>query len=167
MLSLSINIVFCVSATVISANHSGYEYSLNTLSTLCNTSFIPPPVTDEAVKAMMEIDKTLTLFLFLLTCIPLPMQLPSPLLCRAKYSLLATVLHPATRCSTVSLNSRHSQHLPFSISPLATFHPLVSTICSIIVIIDAVFPGVNLCFNQRWHSCSCLLYKSLCNSFCS
>ena len=52
------------------------------------------------------------------------------LLCRAKYSLLAIALHPATRCSTVSLNSWHSQHLPFSISCLATFHPLVSTICS-------------------------------------
>ena len=43
------------------------------------------------------------------------------LLCRALYSLLAIVLHPATRCSTVSLNSQHSRHLPFSISSLATF----------------------------------------------
>ena len=88
------------------------------------------------------------------------------LLCHAMYSLLTIVLHPATRCSTISLNSWYSRHLPFSISPLATFHPLVSTICSITVIIDDVFLGVNLCFNQRWNSCSCLLYKSLCNSFC-
>ena len=85
------------------------------------------------------------------------------LLCRVKYSLLAIVLHPATRCSTVS---PHSRHLPFKASPLATFHTLVSTICSTTVFIDAVFLGVNLCFNQRWHSCSCLLYMSLCNSFC-
>ena len=69
------------------------------------------------------------------------------LLCRATYSLLAIVFHQATRCSTVSLNSQHSRHLPFSISPLVTFHPLVSTICSITVIIDVVFLDVILCFN--------------------
>ena len=43
MLSPSINIVFCISATVISANHSHSECSLNTLSTRRNISFIPPP----------------------------------------------------------------------------------------------------------------------------
>ena len=43
MLSPSINIVFCISATIISANRSGSECSLNTLSTSRNTSFIPPP----------------------------------------------------------------------------------------------------------------------------
>ena len=43
MLSLSINIVFCISATVTLANRSGSECLLNTLSTSHNTSFIPPP----------------------------------------------------------------------------------------------------------------------------
>ena len=43
MLSLFIDIVFCISATVISANHSGSERSQDTLSTLCNNSFISPP----------------------------------------------------------------------------------------------------------------------------
>ena len=42
MLSPSVNIVFCISATIISANHSHSECSLNTLSTSCNTCFIPP-----------------------------------------------------------------------------------------------------------------------------
>ena len=43
MLSLPISIVFCISATVTSANRSGSEFSLNTLFTSLNNSFIPPP----------------------------------------------------------------------------------------------------------------------------
>ena len=43
MLSPSINIVFCISATVISANRSGSECLLNTLPTSRNASFISPP----------------------------------------------------------------------------------------------------------------------------
>ena len=50
-------------------------------------------------------------------------------------------LAPAGRCSTVSFCSLHSLHLPSSTSPLVTFHDLVSTICSSIDIIEAVFAG--------------------------
>ena len=43
ILSLSINIVFCIFATVVSANRSGSECLLNSLCASHNTSFIPPP----------------------------------------------------------------------------------------------------------------------------
>ena len=78
----------------------------------------------------------------------------SALMCLVKYSLFAIFLHPASKCSTVSFCSLHSLHLPSSVSPLVTFHALVSTICSSIDIIEAVFGGVMFCSN---HCCSCFL----------
>ena len=79
------------------------------------------------------------------------------LLCLVKYSLFAIFLHPASRSSTVYFCSLHSLHLPFSISPLVTFHDLVSTICSSIDITEAVFAGVKFCSNHRLHCWFCFL----------
>ena len=64
------------------------------------------------------------------------------LLCLAKYSLLDKTVHPATSCSTVSSCPRHTRHLPSSISPRPAFQDLVSTIYSIIGMIDDVPPSV-------------------------
>ena len=63
----------------------------------------------------------------------------SALLCLVKYSLLGKTMHPATRCSTVSLCPWHTRHWPSSISPRVAFQDLVSTICSSIDMIDDVF----------------------------
>ena len=79
------------------------------------------------------------------------------LFCLVSYSLFAIFLHPASKCSTVSFCSLYSLHLPSSISPLVTFHDLVSTICSSIDIIETVFAGVKFCSNHRWHCWFCFL----------
>ena len=63
----------------------------------------------------------------------------SALLSFVKYSLLDKTMHPATRCSTVSLCPWHTRHWPSSISPRVAFQDLVSTICSSIDMIDDVF----------------------------
>ena len=81
----------------------------------------------------------------------------SALLCLVKYSLFAIFLNPASKCSTVSFCSLHSLHLPSSVIPLVTFYALVSTICSSIDIIEAVFGGVMFCSNHRLHCWSCFL----------
>ena len=81
----------------------------------------------------------------------------SALLCLVKYSLFAVFLHPASRCSTVSFCSQHNLRLPSSISPPVTFHDLVSTICSSIDIIEAVFAGVKFRSNHRFHCWFCFL----------
>ena len=57
---------------------------------------------------------------------------------------------------TLSIFNQFSNYLPGS----------VSTISSIIDIIDTVFSGSIFCFNHKWHSSSCCLYISPCNSFC-
>ena len=64
------------------------------------------------------------------------------LLCLVRYLLFANLVHPATRCSTVSECCLHILYLPFSINPRASSHNLGSTIWSITVMIAAVFPGL-------------------------
>ena len=49
-------------------------------------------------------------------------------LCLVRYSLFASLMHPATRCSTVSECWTHILQLPSSVSPLTSFHHLVPTI---------------------------------------
>ena len=92
-------------------------------------------------------------------------RITSTLLCLVRYSLFANLVHPATRCSTVFECCLHIQHLPSFINPLASFHDLVSTICSNMVMIAAVFPWLRFWDNHTWHSCSCSLYNLLCCSF--
>ena len=53
----------------------------------------------------------------------------------------------------------HILQLPSSVSPFASFHDLVSTICSNTVIIVAVFPGLRFWDNNTWHFCSYPLYN--------
>ena len=50
------------------------------------------------------------------------------LLCLVRYSLFPNTLHPAKRCSTVSLCRPNSLHLIHLASPLEAFHDFVSTI---------------------------------------
>ena len=86
-------------------------------------------------------------------------------MCLVRYSLFANLVHPDTRCSTVSEFWLRILHLPSSINPLASFHDLVFTICSKIVMIAAAFPELRLWDNHTWHSCSYSLYNLLCCSF--
>ena len=67
----------------------------------------------------------------------------SALLCLARHSLLANILHPAKRFCTVSGCSLHSLHWLFSVSPLTSFQTLISTIFSIIGIMADVFLVLN------------------------
>ena len=60
-------------------------------------------------------------------------------LCLVRYSLFASLVHPATRCSTVSGCWVHILQLPSSVSHLTSFHDLFSIICSNIVIIASRF----------------------------
>ena len=83
-------------------------------------------------------------------------------LCLVRYSLFASLVHPATKCSTISECWVHILQLQLSVSPLTFLHNLVSTICSNIVIIPAAFSGLRFWDNHKWHSCSCSLYNLLC-----
>ena len=71
------------------------------------------------------------------------------LLCRARYSLFARTLHPATICSTASSLSRYTLHCLSWANPLDTFRDFVSTICSSIVMIDDVFRPCKFWFNHE------------------
>ena len=82
-------------------------------------------------------------------------------LCLVRYSPSASLMFPATTCSTVSEYWIHFLQLPSSASTLASFHDLVSIVCSNIVLIAAVFPGQGIWDNHTWHSCSCPLYNLL------
>ena len=84
------------------------------------------------------------------------------LLCLVRYSLFANTLHPAKRCSTVSLCWPHSLHLLHLANPLEAFHDFVSTICSSIVITEAVFLGVRFCLSHKLQLSSCFRNISLC-----
>ena len=91
----------------------------------------------------------------------------SALFCMVRYSLFVSLVHPSSRFSTVSECWVHILQLPSSVSLLASFHDLISTICSNIVIIAAVFSGLRFWDNHPWHSCSCQfkIYNLLCCSF--
>ena len=69
-------------------------------------------------------------------------------LCLVRYSLFASLVHPATRCFTISECWVHILHVPLSVIRLDSFHDLVSTMCSNIVIIAAVFPGLRFWDNH-------------------
>ena len=69
-------------------------------------------------------------------------------LCLVRYSLFVSLVHPPTRCSTVSECWVHILQLPSSVSPFASFHDLVSTTCSNIVIIASVFPELRFWDNH-------------------
>ena len=77
------------------------------------------------------------------------------LLCLVRYLLFANTLHPAKRCSTVSLCWPHSLHLLHLASPLEAFYDFDSTICSSIVITEAVFLGVTFCLSHKLQLSSC------------
>ena len=86
-------------------------------------------------------------------------------LCLDRYSLFARTLHPVTRCSTVSLCSLQTLHLPSSTKPLTAFHDLVSTICSSIFIIADALRRCKFWDSHMWHSSSWSLNGSLCCCF--
>ena len=66
-----------------------------------------------------------------------------------RYSLFASLVHPATRWSIVSEWWVHILQLPSSVSPFAFFHDLVSTSYSNIVITAAIFSGLRFWDNHR------------------
>ena len=82
-----------------------------------------------------------------------------------RYSLFASLVHPATRWSIVSEWWVHILQLPSSVSLFAFFHDLVSTIYSNVLIIAAILSGLRFWDNHRWHAYSCPLYNLLCCSF--
>ena len=84
------------------------------------------------------------------------------LLCLVRYPLFANTLHPAKRCSIVSLCWPHSLHLLHLASPLEAFHDFVSTICSSIVITEAVFLSVRFCLSHKLQLSPCFRNISLC-----
>ena len=93
----------------------------------------------------------------------------STLLCLARYSLLASMLHPAKRSWTLSLSlshcSLHNLHWLFSESFLTSFQALVSTICYNTDIMANVFLGVKFWSSHILHFLSCFLYIAVCISF--
>ena len=66
------------------------------------------------------------------------------------------------RCSIVSLCWPHSLHSLHLASPVAAFHDFVSTICSSIVITEAVFLGVRFCLSHKLQLSSCFRNILLC-----
>ena len=85
----------------------------------------------------------------------------NPLLCLARYLLFANTLHPAKRCSPV-LFVGHSLHLLHLARPLEAFHDFVSTICSSIVITEAVFFGVRFYLSHKLQLSPCFRNVLLC-----
>ena len=86
-------------------------------------------------------------------------------LCLVRHSPFASLMYPATTCSIVSEYWIHVLQLQSPASPLASFHDLVFIICSNIVLIAAVSPGLRFWDNHTWHCCSCPLYNLLGYSF--
>ena len=88
----------------------------------------------------------------------------SLLLCLARYSLHASILHPSKRCCIVSLCSLHRLYWLFLVSLMTFFQALVQVIGFDIDKMD-VFLGVKFCSGHILDFLFYFLYISPCISF--